>query len=87
MNKGTQWGALCQRDIDYCWATLLISRAKEKVSGPLESDVGLACHLYYYCDCCVGVANRCGQGVRVDAKIDAQRHPADVRTMDIGRVL
>jgi hypothetical protein len=50
-----------------------------------DSDVALACHLY--CDCCVGVASRCGQGVRVDVKIDAQRRPVDVRTMDIGRVL
>jgi hypothetical protein len=45
-----------------------------------ENRVGSACHLYR--DCWVGVA-RCGQEVRIDIRIDAQRRPVDVQMMGI----
>jgi hypothetical protein len=38
-HRGTHLGALCQRDMDYCWKTLLISSIscpEEKASGPSE---------------------------------------------------
>jgi hypothetical protein len=50
-----------------------------------ENRVGLACHLN--CHCCVGVARRCGQELRVDVKINAQRRPVDVQMMSISCVL
>jgi hypothetical protein len=43
--RGTHWITLCQRDVDYCGATLMqfdtfiissISHVKEWVSGPLQ---------------------------------------------------